>query len=171
MSYAFMGAWENEVLALDYLKRSLNEEGAFGKGAGEKLPPYARHSGDKSGGGGWRHHALGPPSGTDHAGGSEGRTRLEASISDTGGSIVIKAKLPGVELEDIHVELMDNILMLRVEKEREQPPEEEGLGSEGADARAFKKSFVLPDTLYLFPEMIRATFVNGVFRLEILKHG
>lgn len=171
MSYAILEAWENEPHVWDYLKRSLREGGAFQKGADQAEAPYARHSGkapgiSKQGAGGRRR-----PLDKGGFGNSEDSSILEASIYDTGSSIVIKAKMPGVALEDIHVELMDNILMLRVEKEGETTPEEAIEGAGSSDVRTLKKSFVLPGSVYLFPELIRATLANGVFRLEILKHG
>ena len=164
MAYAKLGRREDESLAWEYLKRSLRGMTAT---AGEG--PVAAAFGDGTYEGGeaiWgRDVVVAPPTLSDDMApdGGGGNATLDASIHQTEEAIVIRANLPGVTREDIHVELMENILMLRVDREGER--------NGGFAVRPLKKSFVLPGSACLLPEMMRATLADGVFRLEIPKQG
>ena len=71
-------------------------------------------------------------------------------IKDTGKAIVIKAELPGVDEEDINVEILDNVVTISGEKKEEKeetdqnPPAGGGYYYRESHTGAFSRSFSLP---------------------------
>ncbi len=88
-------------------------------------------------------------------------------IYDEGTEIVLKAELPGMKKEDIHIEVQNNVLTLRGEKKREEKVEKEGFFRSERSYGAFSRSFTLPATVDA--AKIEANYVNGVLRLKLPK--
>ncbi len=71
-------------------------------------------------------------------------------IRDLGKAIVIKAELPGVDEEDINVEILDNVMTISGEKKEEKeesdenPPAGGGYYYKESHSGAFSRSFNLP---------------------------
>lgn len=67
-------------------------------------------------------------------------------IKDTGKAIVIKAELPGVDEEDISIEILDNVMTISGEKkeEKEESDEKKGYYYKESHSGAFSRSFNLP---------------------------
>ncbi len=101
-------------------------------------------------------------------GGFRNGEELDAHVYDTEKSIIIKAELPGVKENEIHIDMMDNVLTIRIDNSRGEIAGKNRQAGE-SDADGLKKSFVLPKNVFLFPEMVRATLTDGIFKVEILK--
>lgn len=95
-----------------------------------------------------------------------GRARpVHIDYKDTGKAIEIEAELPGVDEDDVDVELSDNLLTIRGEKKLEEDD-----GKDGVSRRAyssFQRSMSLP--FDIDSDAIEATFKNGVLKLTLPK--
>lgn len=71
-------------------------------------------------------------------------------IKDTGKAVVVKAELPGVDEEDISIEILDNVMTISGEKKEEKgesdenPPAGGGYYYKESHSGAFSRSFNLP---------------------------
>lgn len=67
-------------------------------------------------------------------------------IKDTGKAIVVKAELPGVDEEDINIEILDNVMTISGEKkaEKEEENKENGYYYRESHSGSFSRSFSLP---------------------------
>lgn len=67
-------------------------------------------------------------------------------IKDTGKAVVVKAELPGVDDEDISIEILDNVMTISGEKKEEKEEENKGRGYyyKESHSGAFSRSFSLP---------------------------
>lgn len=88
-------------------------------------------------------------------------------IYDEGNEMVLKAELPGMNKEDIHIEVQNNVLTLRGEKKRAEKVEKEGFFRSERLYGVFSRSFTLPATVE--PAKIEANFVNGVLTVKLPK--
>jgi HSP20 family protein len=88
---------------------------------------------------------------------------VRIDIKDTGEAYELEAELPGVEEEDIDVELADTVLTIRAEKKLE---EQEESGSRRAHS-SFHRSLSLP--FDVDPDAVEALFKNGVLKLTLPK--
>jgi HSP20 family protein len=83
------------------------------------------------------------------------------------GELRVTAELPGMKLDDVHVEVADGMLHIRGEKEAEA---ESGNGSARLIERsygAFERSFTLPRSVD--PDKVRADFGEGVLTVHLPK--
>lgn len=90
-------------------------------------------------------------------------------IRETDKTYEVEAELPGVEEDDIHVELADNVLTLRGEKrfEREEEGKKNGYHVMERSYGSFARSIPLP--FDADPDAVEAVFRNGVLKLSIPK--
>jgi len=67
-------------------------------------------------------------------------------IQDKGHNIVVKAELPGVDEEDISLEILDNVMTISGEKkeEKEESDEKTGYFYKESHSGVFSRSFTLP---------------------------
>jgi HSP20 family protein len=95
---------------------------------------------------------------------TDGSWTPPVDIIETKEAYVIRAELPGMNKEDINVELNDGTLTLSGERKSEQPLEGvEYRIAERVDGK-FVRTVILPKTVN--PAAIQASYTNGV--LEIL---
>lgn len=98
------------------------------------------------------------------SGGNGGRSRpIHMEYKDTDRALEIEAELPGVEEDDIDVQLSDNLLTVKAEKKFE---EEEG-GRSTRSYSSFSRSIALPYDID--GDKVEATFKNGVLKLTLPK--
>ena len=90
---------------------------------------------------------------------------IHIDFKDTGKAIKIEAELPGIDEDDIDVELNDNLLTIRGEKKFEEDDEEKGVSSRSYSS--FHRSMSLP--FDVDPDAIDAKFKNGVLKLTLPK--
>ena len=88
-------------------------------------------------------------------------------IFDEGTEIVLKAELPGIKKEEIHVEVENNVLTLHGEKKREEKYEKAGVYRSERVYGAFSRSFTLPGSVDA--GKIEAAFKDGVLTVKLPK--
>ncbi|MBW2292776.1 MAG: Hsp20/alpha crystallin family protein [Deltaproteobacteria bacterium] len=89
-------------------------------------------------------------------------------ISEGKKAYTVRAEIPGVELEDVSIEVEDNTLVIRAEKRQETDEEKEGYHCVERSYGAMQRVLSLPDDAD--GEAIEAKFRNGVLKLKIPKH-
>ncbi len=94
--------------------------------------------------------------------------RPSVDISEGKKAYTVRAELPGVELEDISLEVEDHTLVIRAEKRQESEEEDEGYHCVERSYGAAERVLSLPDDAD--SEAIEAKFKNGVLKLRIPKH-
>ncbi len=95
--------------------------------------------------------------------------RPSVDISEGKKAYTVRAELPGMELEDLSVEVDDRTLVLRGEKRRETEEEEAGYHCLERSYGAVQRVLSLPDDAD--GEAIEARFRNGVLELRIPKRA
>ena len=80
---------------------------------------------------------------------------------------LIKADIPGVEPEDIEVEMENGILTIKGEKHAEHEEEKEGYKRIERSYGSFMRRFSLPDTAD--PDSIKAKSKNGALEVIVAK--
>src|SRR5262245_58925853 len=88
-------------------------------------------------------------------------------IYEEGDNIVVKAELPGLDRNDIDVQVENNILTLRGERKREKEVKSENLFRTERYYGSFTRSFTLPVTVDT--EKIRADYRDGVLQVTMPK--
>lgn len=88
-------------------------------------------------------------------------------IYETEEGIVIKAELPGVNKEDVSVEVKNNILTLKGERFADKEIDEDKYYRRERCFGTFHRTFTLQNTV--LPDKIKAKFRNGVLEIEVPK--
>ena len=82
-------------------------------------------------------------------------------------AIVIKAELPGVKKENITIDVRDNVLTLKGERQHDKRLEEKSYLRRERFHGRFQRSFTLPEAVD--PEKIAATYKDGVLEVKLPK--
>ena len=93
--------------------------------------------------------------------------RPPVDIYETENGIVLAAELPGVVKEDISVEVKDNILTLKGERTANPNIKGKKFYRHERCYGTFQRSFTLQHDIQ--PNLIKATFKDGVLEIEIPK--
>jgi HSP20 family protein len=88
-------------------------------------------------------------------------------IFETASEIVLKAEVPGIARDQVHVEVDDGVLSLRGERKFEKEVKEENYHRVERVYGAFHRSFTLPDSVD--PEKVRAELRDGVLEVHLGK--
>ena len=88
-------------------------------------------------------------------------------IYENNDSVVVKAELPGVERDQISVEVKDGILTLRGERKFEKEVKEESYHRIDGSYGNFQRSFSLPVSVE--PDKVTARFKDGVLEVILPK--
>jgi HSP20 family protein len=88
-------------------------------------------------------------------------------IYETEDSVVVKAELPGLEKDQIGVEIKDGILSLRGERKFEKEVKEENYHRIERSFGSFHRSFSLPTSVE--QDRISARFKDGVLEVQLPK--
>jgi len=91
------------------------------------------------------------------------------NVSETDDAIRIEAELPGVAADDVHVELADDVLMIRGEKRAEQEK-----GNKDERYHVMERSYgsfacAIPLPFAVKPDQVQASFENGVLTIIVPK--
>jgi len=81
--------------------------------------------------------------------------------------IVVKAELPGMEKDNIEVNLLDNRLTIKGEKKKEEEVKREGYYRSERSYGSFVRSLELPSEVQT--DKIKAAFKNGVLEIRLPK--
>ncbi len=104
-----------------------------------------------------------------HAGEALGQSTWSppVDIYETEDDIVISAEVPGMDKEDVDIQVRDNTLILKGERKLEKPEKEEGYHRVERVYGAFSRTFMLPSTVD--QDKISATYDRGVLHIKMPK--
>jgi HSP20 family protein len=91
--------------------------------------------------------------------------RPSVDIYEAENQIVLKAELPGINKDDVAVEVKDNALTLRGERFPETAIKEDKYYRREICFGTFERSFTLQDRIQ--PDQIKATFKDGILTVKI----
>ncbi len=97
---------------------------------------------------------------------TEGNIRVD--VKEDERDYKLEAELPGVDKEDIRLELKDDVLTLSVEKNEEIKEEKENYIKQERRYGNFSRSFYVDDVNI---DKIKAKFENGVLYITLPKKG
>jgi HSP20 family protein len=103
-------------------------------------------------------------------GGNETRARRWVPAMDlveTEDHLVLRADLPGLEQDDVNVEVKDGVLTISGERRAEQEQKSEGFHRVERAFGSFSRSLLLPDGIDA--EKVAADFDKGVLEVRIPK--
>jgi HSP20 family protein len=88
-------------------------------------------------------------------------------INESEHELVVKADLPGIDLQDLDIRVENNVLTIRGERKFENKVDQDNYLRVERTYGAFSRSFSLANTVN--PEGIKADYQNGVLTLVIPK--
>ncbi len=100
-------------------------------------------------------------------GGREENWVPAVDVYDREDSVVLKAELPGINVNDVHIELEDNVLTLRGERKFEEKVEDQGYHRVERRFGTFQRSIALPQGVKT--DDVRATYEDGVLTVTVPK--
>lgn len=90
-----------------------------------------------------------------------------ADIYEEGGDVVLKAEIPGMTKEEIHVDINEKAITISGEKKKEEKVEKKDYVRLERSYGSFARSFGLPAEVQT--EKARATFKDGVLEVRVPK--
>ncbi len=81
--------------------------------------------------------------------------------------ITIKAELPGIKKEDVHIDVNDGVITLSGERKLEKEDKKENYHRIERSYGSFHRSFTLPSTVDV--EKIKATYKDGILEATLPK--
>ena len=94
-------------------------------------------------------------------------TDLVVDIYDRDGKIVVKAEVPGVDKEDIYVDVKGKLLTLGGERKEIEVSEKDQYYRKERKTGKFERTFNLPFEVQ--EDQVAASYNNGILTLEISK--
>ena len=91
----------------------------------------------------------------------------QINVSETDTEIRVAAELPGVDLDDLEVDVMDDMLVIRGEKTLERSDEDENFHFVECAYGSFQRTVQLP--FAADPDQVQANFENGVLSITVPK--
>jgi len=88
-------------------------------------------------------------------------------VVETAEHFVLRADLPGMSQDDVHIELEDNVLTISGERKSEHEQRNEGYYRVERASGSFSRSLTLPEGVEA--DGIQASFENGVLEVRIAK--
>jgi HSP20 family protein len=88
-------------------------------------------------------------------------------IYEDGESIIVKTELPGVDRNDIDVQVENNVLTIRGERKREKEAKADNVYRAERFYGSFSRSFTLPVTVDT--ERIKAEYRDGILHVTLPK--
>ena len=109
-----------------------------------------------------------PTGGNGGNGGAAPRRWIPAmDLVETEDHFVLKADLPGLSEDDVHIDVEDNILTVSGERKAEHEDKREGYVRVERSYGSFRRSLTLPEGVE--PEAVSASFDRGVLEVRIPK--
>lgn len=91
----------------------------------------------------------------------------QMNVSETDTEIRVAAELPGVDLDDLEVDVMDDMLVIRGAKRLERSDEDENFHFVECAYGSFQRTVQLP--FAADPDRVQANFENGVLSITVPK--
>lgn len=89
------------------------------------------------------------------------------NITDNAKNYLIELAAPGLDKKDFKIEIDNNLLTIRSEKEEEKNEENKNFKRREFSYSSFSRSFQLPENVA--SEKIDATYENGILKLSVPK--
>jgi HSP20 family protein len=99
--------------------------------------------------------------------GLAGEVSTAMDIYEAGGDIVVKAEMPGMKKEEIHIDIHEKSVTISGEKKKEEKAERKDYVHLERTYGSFTRSFALPAEVQT--DKARATFKDGVLELRMPK--
>lgn len=96
-----------------------------------------------------------------------GEISPSVDIFEEGEDMVVKAELPGIAKEDLHVTMTENTLTITGEKKKEEKVEKKDFHRIERSYGSFTRNFRLPDNVS--GEKAKASFKDGVLEVRLPK--
>lgn len=93
--------------------------------------------------------------------------RPAVDVHEDEEAITLRAELPGVKSEDVHVDVEDGVLTLRGERKLDREEDREGFHIQERAYGSFQRSFTLPNTVDF--DKIDAQLREGVLHVRLPK--
>ena len=103
---------------------------------------------------------------TEHV---EREWRLAVDLSETDEAYIIEADMPGVDKDEVNIELLDDVVTIKGERKSEKSESDEKRGYHRAERSygGFTRTFRIPDGFKT--DDVSASFENGVLRVTLPK--
>jgi len=88
-------------------------------------------------------------------------------VSETDDAVIVKVDVPGVNPEDMEISLVDNVLVIKGEKKREEEEKKENFYRMERFYGSFMRSIQLPCEVE--EDKIEATYKDGVLKIVLPK--
>lgn len=88
-------------------------------------------------------------------------------LRETSSEYILEADMPGLKREDIHLEVLDNVVTIRGERKSEQEREGNGYHRVERQYGSFSRSIDVPGGFN--PDQVTAKFENGVLTVTLPK--
>jgi len=96
-----------------------------------------------------------------------GEVTPTADIYEEGGDVVLKAEIPGMKKDEIHVDINEKAITISGEKKKEEKVEKKDYVRLERSYGSFARTFALPAEVQT--EKARATFKDGVLEVRVPK--
>lgn len=96
-----------------------------------------------------------------------GEISPSVDIFEEGGDMVVKAELPGISKENLHVTISENTLTITGEKKEEEKVEKKDYHRLERSYGSFSRSFRLPDNVN--GDKAKASFKDGILEVRVPK--
>ncbi|PHJ19828.1 heat shock protein hsp28 [Cystoisospora suis] len=104
-----------------------------------------------------------------YRGGMAGHSMPRVDMRDTGAEFVVQADVPGMDKENLKVDVHDGVLTIRGEQREDRKQEDQGFYLQERSQASFSRSVMLPDKVK--EDDIKASLVNGVLQVHIPKEN
>ncbi|MGB3907626.1 MAG: Hsp20/alpha crystallin family protein [Methanomethylovorans sp.] len=88
-------------------------------------------------------------------------------IQDKGDKLIVTADLPGVDKQDVNIDIQDNLISISAKSGTETESEEEGYTRRERTYKMFSRALTLPEAVT--SEGAKAKLENGVLTVELPK--
>jgi HSP20 family protein len=88
-------------------------------------------------------------------------------VKRTGDDVTVHAELPGIDPDEVEIELTDNVLTIRGERKSEEEKEGEGWLVRETSYGSFERSLTIPEGVD--PSAITASYKDGILDVHVPK--
>ncbi|CBZ51600.1 Heat shock protein 17.4, related [Neospora caninum Liverpool] len=107
------------------------------------------------------------PFGWGSRGGLSTGSMPRVDMRDTGAEFVVQADVPGMDRENLRVDVHDGVLRISGAQREEKKQQEEGFYLQERSQSSFSRSFILPEKVK--EDEIKASLTNGVLQVHVPK--
>ncbi|PFH34705.1 heat shock protein HSP28 [Besnoitia besnoiti] len=91
----------------------------------------------------------------------------KVDMRDTGAEFVVQADVPGMDRENLRVDVHDGVLRISGDQREEHKKQDEGFYLQERRQASFSRTFILPEKVK--EDEIKASLVNGVLQVHVPK--